>query len=77
MAEAGVVHHRFEEEAAEVVVVAEVVEAARCYFVEVQVGAMQAEGQVCQAVGVEVQLADRREAEAVAEEAVVQVVQLK
>ena len=42
MAEAGVVHHRFEEEAE--VAVAEVVEAARCYFVEVQVGAMQAEG---------------------------------
>ena len=72
------VRHRFEEEGAGAVVeVVEAVEAARCYFVEVQVGAMQAEGQACQAVGVEVQLADRREEVAEAEEAVVQVVQLK
>ena len=46
--------HRFEEEGAGAVVEAvEAVEAARCYFVEVQVGAMQAEGQACQAVGVD------------------------
>ena len=39
------VRHRFEEEGAGAVVEAvEAVEAARCYFVEVQVGAMQAEG---------------------------------
>ena len=52
---------------------AEVKAVARCYFVEVQVGAMQAEGQVFQAaVEVEVHLADQWEVEVeVAEEAVV------
>ena len=43
---------------------------ARCYFVEVQAGAMQAERRVFQeAVAVEIQLADQWEVEA--EEAVV------
>ena len=51
---------------------------ARCYFVEVQVGAMEAEGQVFwAAVAVEVYLADQREVEAEEAEAVVYVVQLK
>ena len=69
------VRHRLEEEGAEAeegVVVVVVVVVARCYFVEVQAGVIQAEGQAFQAAVV-VQLADQQEE---AEEAVVQVVQM-
>ena len=66
------VRHRLEEEGAEAEEGGVVVVVARCYFVEVEVGVIQAEGQAFQAAVV-VQLADQQEE---AEEAVVQVVQV-
>ena len=71
------VRHRLEEEGAEAEegVVVVVVVVARCYFVEVQVGVIQAEGQAFQAAVV-VQLADQQEEAEEAEEAVERVVQM-
>ena len=70
------VRHRLEEEGAEAEEGVEVVVVvARCYFVEVEVGVIQAEGQAFQAAVV-VQLADQQEEAEEAVEAVVQVVQM-